>query len=407
MSDIARLLEHANELKDELYKEVKNGVIEKDVMISINDIIDTLNGVQDNECLSTKEYEQVQDFEDFVFEKRFDGYVLVKYIGFEPYKLIIPSVYKGEHVVGIAENLFSGLSTLTEVEISKGISFIGARAFASCQHLKTVKMNTGLYAINDQAFEECAIQELVIPDSVIYIGASAFANNDIMSLKLSANLRYIDSHAFSGCSHLKKVDIPEHVISISDRAFSQCTNLNSIALNYGLKQIGTCCFMNCKSLKSVDIPDSVEYIGENAFAIEKKWQPDLRYNVRIYYENSDICIACKGGSVAYDYARQNKFKMKKSGKQYNKEHVIKPKPYRIIIYGLLDFGTEPLDNYYAFAENLSKHGIPAICLTTHEDELWADVSKKIIVQSDIDDITEFEQFKADDSIYDDISFHDF
>ena len=375
-------------------------------MISINDIINKLNNVQDNDYssyLSTKEHEQVQDL---VFEKRFDGYVLVKYVGFEPYKLIIPSVYKGEHVVGIAENVFSGLSTLTEVEISKGISFIGGRAFASCQGLKIVKMNTGLYAINDHAFEECAIQELVIPDSVIYIGASAFANTDIISLKLSANLRYIDAHAFSGCRHLKKVDIPEHVISISNRAFSQCTNLNSIDLNYGLQQIGTCCFMNCRSLKSIDIPDTIEYIGENAFSVEKKWQPDLRYNVRIYYENADICIECKGGSVAYDYARQNKFKVKKSSKQYNKKQFTEYKPYRIIIYGLLDFGTEPLDNYYAFAENLLKHGIPAICLTTHEDELWADILKKIIVQSDTDDITEFEKFKVVDSIYDDISFYD-
>lgn len=160
MGDMSRLLELANALKDELSKEAKNGGVENDVMISINDIINKLNNVQDNDYSyysSTKEHEQVQDF---VFEKRFDGYVLVKYIGFEPYKLIIPSVYKGEHVVGIAENVFSGLSTLTEVELSKGISFIGGRAFASCQNLKTVKMNTGLYAINDYAFEECAIQEL-------------------------------------------------------------------------------------------------------------------------------------------------------------------------------------------------------------------------------------------------------
>ena len=43
MSDMTRLLELANMLKDELYKEAKNGVLENDVMISINDIINKLN----------------------------------------------------------------------------------------------------------------------------------------------------------------------------------------------------------------------------------------------------------------------------------------------------------------------------------------------------------------------------
>ena len=75
----------------------------------------------------------------------------------------------------------------------------------------------------------------------------------------------IGSIAFSGCSSLKSVVIPNSVTSIGYAAFSDCTNLKSVTLPNKLKQIDTKVFANCEKLSSIQIPDSVNYIGSSAF----------------------------------------------------------------------------------------------------------------------------------------------
>lgn len=72
--------------------------------------------------------------------------------------------------------------------------------------------------------------------------------------------------AFSDCTNLESITLPDGLKSIDDYAFSQCTNLESITLPDGLKSIKNQAFWNCTSLESISLPDSVTAIGESAFA---------------------------------------------------------------------------------------------------------------------------------------------
>lgn len=76
----------------------------------------------------------------------------------------------------------------------------------------------------------------------------------------------IGSQAFSGCTSLSSVTIPNSVTSIgntamSTRVFYNCTSLSSITIPNSVTFIGSAVFYNCSSLTSVTIPDSVETIG--------------------------------------------------------------------------------------------------------------------------------------------------
>jgi len=75
----------------------------------------------------------------------------------------------------------------------------------------------------------------------------------------------ISKWAFSGCSSLKSITIPESVTSIGERAFSSCESLTSIAIPSSVTSIGDSAFFRCKSLTSIAIPSSVTSIGKNAF----------------------------------------------------------------------------------------------------------------------------------------------
>ena len=95
--------------------------------------------------------------------------------------------------------------------------------------------------------------EVVIPASVTY-------NNEEYSVTS------IGGSAFSGCSSLTSVTIPNSVTSIGERAFSGCSSLTSVTIGNSVTSIGNYAFSFCSGLTSVTIPNSVTSIGWNAFA---------------------------------------------------------------------------------------------------------------------------------------------
>lgn len=75
----------------------------------------------------------------------------------------------------------------------------------------------------------------------------------------------IGHSAFSGCSNLRSVTIPEGVNLISYYAFNGCSNLTSITIPDGVTSIGEFAFRGCSSLTSITIPDSVKSIDSGIF----------------------------------------------------------------------------------------------------------------------------------------------
>ncbi len=77
--------------------------------------------------------------------------------------------------------------------------------------------------------------------------------------------RIICDSAFSNCSSLSKIVIPNSVTSICDSAFSNCSSLSEIFIPNSVTSIGDSAFSNCSSLSYIVIPNSVTSIGDSAF----------------------------------------------------------------------------------------------------------------------------------------------
>ena len=130
----------------------------------------------------------------------------------------------------IGEKAFMNCTKLREVVIPDAVEHIQKSTFTKCKSLKNVKLPKRLKLIDNYAFNDCDLQgELVIPEGVIIIGDQTFSlNTNLTSLKLNSNLTQIKNLAFYGCSSLTgELVIPETVKYIGLFAFVD-TNLDKI-----------------------------------------------------------------------------------------------------------------------------------------------------------------------------------
>ena len=137
---------------------------------------------------------------------------------------------------------------------SFGSSDMGS-AFACFKKLETVIFAEGsqLEYIKRNAFINCvSLKNIVIPDSVIYIGREAFYGcESLEALDLSeTGLTEILSHTFYDTTSLTDIKLPETVQSIGEYAFYNSA-ITEITFNALLTTIGNSAFENAFALKTV------------------------------------------------------------------------------------------------------------------------------------------------------------
>ena len=122
-------------------------------------------------------------------------------------------------------------------------------------------------SIGEYAFSNCTgLTSVDIPNSVADIGQSAFWGcTGLTSVNIPNSVAVIGQSAFSGCIGLTSVDIPNSVTTISRGLFYDCISLTSVNIPNSVTSIGISAFSSCRSLTSVDIPGSVTSIGSEAF----------------------------------------------------------------------------------------------------------------------------------------------
>ena len=96
--------------------------------------------------------------------------------------------------------------------------------------------------------------EITIPETVTY-------NGTIYSVTS------IDSYAFSTCSGLTSVEIPNSIIHIGEEAFINCVGLSSITIPNSITSIGNYAFYNCIALRELQIEkgESTLSLGYNRY----------------------------------------------------------------------------------------------------------------------------------------------
>ncbi len=238
----------------------------------------------------------------------------------------LTSVTISEGVESIGDSAFSHCDGLTSITIPEGVTSIGSDAFSWCTSLTSVTIPGSVTSIGDDAFSVChslvevynlsslnvssyfsdekIIHTLLEEESILetvgdyifmtwegkyylvkYIGTDTvivlpekYKGNDyaiynyafsdctgLTSITIPNSVTSICDYAFLGCNSLTSITIPGSVTSIGERAFSYCDGLTSITILDGVTSIGNSAFSGCTGLTSITIPESVTSIGNNAF----------------------------------------------------------------------------------------------------------------------------------------------
>ena len=180
-------------------------------------------------------------------------------------------LYINNHLVDTNKDIVTG-----KIEVKKGTKSISDFAFYACENMTDIIIPDGVVSIGHGAFWGCySLNEIFVPDSVVFLEASfkdtAYYKNE---KKWENGVLYIGNHIINA----KKELIPENYI-----------------IKQGTKTIHEDAFSGCTKLKKIVIPDSVIEISPNTFYNTKS----EAYEV---FNLPKVDIFGYNGSVAQSYA---------------------------------------------------------------------------------------------------------
>lgn len=188
---------------------------------------------------------------------------------------LIEQIIVPQDITSIPSNTFYNCSNLSSFVIPESVTSIGSYAFYNCTSLESVTLP---FVGGSKATASEASLFGFIFGAMSYSGGKAvsqkyYSNNVQRSITyyIPYSLRSvtitggdIKYGAFSGCSFLTSISIPETATNIGNYAFEGCTGLKSIAIPKNVINIGDYVFSGC-NLRSVTFGAGLLSIGSNAF----------------------------------------------------------------------------------------------------------------------------------------------
>lgn len=270
-------------------------------------------------------------------------------------RLEIPDTIDGLPVTEIAANAFSDCSSLLSVTLPDSVEEIGKYAFYNCKSLVNVSIGDGTDIIGDYAFSACpslteftvgsanesfcaregilfdkngttlvsyaGYPDAVIPEGTQAIGKAAFFGNTTLESADLGDVSAIGDYAFSGCTSLKEIALPDSVTKLGKGSFMSCSSLKTVSVGENIKSVPGYCFGMCPRLMPFDmnnittlgayslygsinlsgiaVPDTVTYLGKSSLGMHYSVSEGCDAAVHGFY------ISGKTGSAAEEYADNN------------------------------------------------------------------------------------------------------
>ena len=178
--------------------------------------------------------------------------------------LSLPMLAEQVEIIGINYELITKVKQATVIAKNRG-EYSGKIVIPESVEHEGIAYS--VTSIGKSAFSYCSgLTSVTIPNSVTSIGEKAFYGcSGLISVTIPNGVTSIGNYTFEGCSGLISVTIPNSVTSIGRYAFGGCSRLALVTIPDSVTSIGYGAFQYCDVLTSVTIGNSVTSIGECAF----------------------------------------------------------------------------------------------------------------------------------------------
>ena len=167
-------------------------------------------------------------------------------------------------VSSLTENQFKGNTSLKEVTLKSGITYIPAGCFEGCTNLQIINLNNTVTYINDRVFKDCVSLTAVYGTSnVEKVGHEVFAGcNKLATLFLGDSVTSMEADALNRCDALTLKthigSIPQETVSNFDVGLDECTPYNGYPIEK-LLQFN----LVKRTLQRYCVPDELAFLREH------------------------------------------------------------------------------------------------------------------------------------------------
>lgn len=132
--------------------------------------------------------------------------------------------FEDDDDLGDLSNAFFGAANLTEIKLPAKQRKIGDMAFSDCAALERITIPASVEEVGNYAFSGCAsLKEIVFEGTNLKdIGENAFENCLLSSLVLPEGVENVKMYSFYGNKELSIITLPSTIKTIEDGAFDEC-----------------------------------------------------------------------------------------------------------------------------------------------------------------------------------------
>ena len=224
---------------------------------------------------------------------------------------LITNIIIEDGVESISDMAFYGTS-IKSISLPNSVKKIGKSSIANCAELEKITLSDNISEIPTGAFNsDYKLTSIELPTKLTSIGASAFLNcESLESIDIPDTVTEIGDRAFAN-SGLRMLVIPSGVTAVNYDLCNENHNLNEVVFSPNTKSVEMTAFSGCSNLKNIDLPDGLEKIGKMAFlssVYARLYIPQSETDIEKKAFNDNAVIYGYANSAAEEFAKNNDIK---------------------------------------------------------------------------------------------------
>lgn len=181
------------------------------------------------------------------------------------YHTQVKKTYLPASVKEIGGGMFEGCEKLEEVELQDGCTQLPELFLNMCHSVRSIDLPESIVYIGASALYETPITELTLPQGLKEIGEMAIYGTNLTELEIPDAVEKIGEFAFAWSPYLKHIKFGKGLKKLEDFTIHGCHALENVELNEGLEEMGYCSLSLCDNLRNLTIPSTVTTIADGAF----------------------------------------------------------------------------------------------------------------------------------------------